>query len=62
MNFEIKLSNQAILSTRPKSHDKSLNILRTESFKAEIKFFLSNFKWLSVKQKNNSFWKVRVRL
>ena len=30
MNFEVHLSNQAVFPTWPKSHDKKLNILRTE--------------------------------
>ena len=43
-DFEINLSNWAVFSTWPESHDKNLNILRTKrAFKVEIKSIFQNF-------------------
>ena len=44
------LSNRAVFSTWPKSHDKNLNILRTKrAFKVKWKAFFIIFKGLSLK-------------
>ena len=45
------LSNQAVFSTCPKSHDKNINILRTKrAFTMEQKAFFIIFEGLSLKQ------------
>ena len=51
------LSNQAVFSTWPKSHDKNLNILRTKrAFKIKYKAFFITFKGLSVNPIMQSFF------